>query len=82
MYGRFSFSTVPNKQQQDISTSSSTASSEKLTPPQKEIKITKYVIHSYPNEKDNSPSTLEIEKHSGKIKIITQHDPVSVRQLK
>lgn len=59
-----------------------TASQEKQTPPHKEIKLTKYVIHSFPNDKDNSPSIIEIEKNSGKINIITQHDPVSLKQIK
>jgi hypothetical protein len=44
--------------------------------------VSKYVIHSFPYEKDNSPSTLEIDKISGKINIITHHDPVSVKQIK
>lgn len=60
----------------------STASSSKMTPPQKEVKITKYVIHSFPNDKDSSPSIIEIEKNSGKINRVTQHDPVSVKQIK
>ena len=46
------------------------------------MKETKFVIHSYPYDKDNSPSTLEIDKHSGKINIVTIHDPVSVKQIK
>lgn len=53
---------------------------EKQTLPPKEAK--KYTIHCFPNEKENAPSTLEIEKHSGKITIITKHDPMSLKQLK
>jgi hypothetical protein len=60
----------------------SSASTEKQSPPQKEIKITKYIIHSYPFEKDSSPATLEIEKNSGKINTITKHDPVSIKSFK
>lgn len=59
-----------------------TATTEKQTPPVKELKITKYVIHSFPNDKDNSPSTLEIEKNTGKINIVTKMDPISLRQIK
>ncbi len=50
-----------------------------MTPVKKEIVPTKYIIHSFPNEKDTAPSTLEIDKHTGKINVITTHDPVSVR---
>jgi hypothetical protein len=60
----------------------SSVSKEKQSPPQKEIKITKYIIHSYPFEKDSSPATLEIEKNSGKINTITKHDPVSIKSFK
>ena len=62
--------------------SQSTASSQKQTPVKKEVIPTKYIIHSFPNEKDTSPSTLEIDKHSGKINVVTAHDPVSVKQFR
>lgn len=42
----------------------------------------KYTIHSYPGGKDESPSTLEIEKHTGKINIITEVDPISLKVIK
>ncbi len=44
--------------------------------------MTKYIIQSYPFEKETSPPTLEIDKNTGKVTTITKHDPVSIKGLK
>jgi hypothetical protein len=34
------------------------------------------------NEKDGHPSTIEIEKNSGNIHLVTKHDRISYKQMK
>lgn len=42
------------------------------------MKKHKVVIHTFPNEKDPSPNTIEIERDSGKVRMISKNDKISI----
>jgi len=46
------------------------------------MKKHRIIIHTFPNEKDPSPNTIEIDKETGKVQVISNTDKLSLRSVK
>jgi hypothetical protein len=47
-----------------------------------EKKRYKVIIHTFPNEKDMSPNTIEIDKETSNVKLISRHDKLSLSLIR
>lgn len=47
-----------------------------------EQKKYKVIIHTFPNEKDMSPNTIEIDRETSKVTVISSADRLSLKMIK